>query len=105
MMTACSAVMRYRQENGRTYHAYKDGRYLLPNDQVCALRAPYHMSGTMDDPCWLTFPIATAVRKRALGIPALHILAHVQRPPSNRASPRTAASRARRRMWDGGLGH
>ncbi|KAK0633869.1 S-adenosyl-L-methionine-dependent methyltransferase [Immersiella caudata] len=33
MITIHSAVMRYRQENGRTYHAYKDGSYLLPNDQ------------------------------------------------------------------------
>ncbi|KAK0654916.1 S-adenosyl-L-methionine-dependent methyltransferase [Cercophora newfieldiana] len=32
-MTVQSAVMRYRQENGRTYHAYKDGLYLLPNDR------------------------------------------------------------------------
>jgi SAM-dependent methyltransferase len=33
VITVSSAVFRYRQENGRTYHAYKDGRYLLPNDQ------------------------------------------------------------------------
>jgi len=29
-----SSILRYRQENGRTYHAYKDGKYLLPNDEV-----------------------------------------------------------------------
>ena len=48
-----SSILRYRQENGRTYHAYKDGseiaipqdlhvykvsnttpEYLLPNDEV-----------------------------------------------------------------------
>ncbi|CAG8957255.1 hypothetical protein HYFRA_00010677 [Hymenoscyphus fraxineus] len=28
-----SSILRYRQENGRTYHAYKDGKYLLPNDE------------------------------------------------------------------------
>lgn len=28
-----SSVMRYREENGRTYHAYKDGAYLMPNDE------------------------------------------------------------------------
>ncbi|KAH8684141.1 S-adenosyl-L-methionine-dependent methyltransferase [Ilyonectria robusta] len=27
-----SSILRYREENGRTYHAYKDGQYLLPND-------------------------------------------------------------------------
>ncbi|KAH8894637.1 S-adenosyl-L-methionine-dependent methyltransferase [Thozetella sp. PMI_491] len=29
-----SSVLAYRQENGRTYHAYKDGSYSLPNDQI-----------------------------------------------------------------------
>ena len=29
-----SSVRAYRQENGRTYHAYKDGSYLVPNDEV-----------------------------------------------------------------------
>lgn len=28
-----SSIMKYRQENGRTYHAYKDGKYFLPNDE------------------------------------------------------------------------
>ncbi|KAK7415024.1 hypothetical protein QQX98_006161 [Neonectria punicea] len=27
-----SSIMRYREENGRTYHVYKDGQYLMPND-------------------------------------------------------------------------
>ncbi|CRK14652.1 hypothetical protein BN1723_010432 [Verticillium longisporum] len=27
-----SSILRYRQENGRTYHAYKDGSYPMPND-------------------------------------------------------------------------
>lgn len=27
-----STVWRYREENGRTYHGYKDGQYLIPND-------------------------------------------------------------------------
>ncbi|KAH6876419.1 S-adenosyl-L-methionine-dependent methyltransferase, partial [Thelonectria olida] len=27
-----SSILKYREENGRTYHAYKDGKYLLPND-------------------------------------------------------------------------
>ncbi|KAF5699565.1 methyltransferase [Fusarium globosum] len=29
-----SSILRYREENGRTYHAYKDGAYALPNDDV-----------------------------------------------------------------------
>ncbi|KAF4332988.1 hypothetical protein FBEOM_13207 [Fusarium beomiforme] len=29
-----SSILNYRQENGRTYHSYKDGKYHLPNDQV-----------------------------------------------------------------------
>ncbi|KAI5455697.1 S-adenosyl-L-methionine-dependent methyltransferase [Mariannaea sp. PMI_226] len=28
-----SSILNYRQENGRTYHAYKDGKYNLPNDE------------------------------------------------------------------------
>ncbi|CAM1509719.1 Fc.00g000540.m01.CDS01 [Cosmosporella sp. VM-42] len=27
-----SSILRYREENGRTYHAYKDGKYVMPND-------------------------------------------------------------------------
>ncbi|KAL1955648.1 hypothetical protein VTO42DRAFT_8381 [Malbranchea cinnamomea] len=29
----CSSVTRYRLENGRRYHAYRDGAYFLPNDK------------------------------------------------------------------------
>ncbi|KAJ6442297.1 methyltransferase domain-containing protein [Purpureocillium lavendulum] len=29
-----SSILRYREENGRTYHAYRAGRYVLPNDEV-----------------------------------------------------------------------
>ncbi|KAI0134641.1 S-adenosyl-L-methionine-dependent methyltransferase [Xylariales sp. AK1849] len=28
-----SSISRYRVENGRTYHAYKDGSYMYPNDE------------------------------------------------------------------------
>ncbi|KAL1851831.1 hypothetical protein Plec18170_006134 [Paecilomyces lecythidis] len=28
-----SSIMDYRNENGRRYHAYRDGRYLIPNDE------------------------------------------------------------------------
>jgi len=27
-----SSILRFREENGRTYHAYKEGKYLFPND-------------------------------------------------------------------------
>ncbi|KAA6408009.1 MAG: hypothetical protein FRX48_08360 [Lasallia pustulata] len=33
-----SSVRDYRKENGRTYHAYKDGTYHLPNDEIEASR-------------------------------------------------------------------
>ena len=29
-----SSIRAYRQENGRTYHAYKEGSYLFPNDEL-----------------------------------------------------------------------
>ncbi|KAI8649253.1 hypothetical protein NCS57_01461900 [Fusarium keratoplasticum] len=29
-----SSILKYREENGRTYHAYKDGAYVLPNDET-----------------------------------------------------------------------
>ncbi|KAH8651602.1 S-adenosyl-L-methionine-dependent methyltransferase [Tricladium varicosporioides] len=28
-----SSIMKHREENGRTYHAYKEGKYLSPNDE------------------------------------------------------------------------
>jgi hypothetical protein len=28
-----SSIFAYEQENGRTYHAYKAGRYVMPNDE------------------------------------------------------------------------
>ncbi|KAH7374701.1 S-adenosyl-L-methionine-dependent methyltransferase [Plectosphaerella cucumerina] len=28
-----TSIYNYRRENGRTYHAYKDGKYALPNDE------------------------------------------------------------------------
>ena len=29
-----SSIMRAREENGRKYHGYKDGKYVLPVDEV-----------------------------------------------------------------------
>lgn len=28
-----SSIYAYEQENGRTYHAYKSGKYVMPNDE------------------------------------------------------------------------
>ncbi|TVY56720.1 putative methyltransferase tdiE [Lachnellula cervina] len=28
-----SSIMKHREENGRTYHSYKEGQYLYPNDE------------------------------------------------------------------------
>jgi len=28
-----SSIMKHREENGRTYHVYKEGKYLYPNDE------------------------------------------------------------------------
>jgi hypothetical protein len=28
-----SSIFAYEQENGRTYHAYKAGKYVMPNDE------------------------------------------------------------------------
>ena len=28
-----SSIFAYEQENGRTYHAYKSGKYVMPNDE------------------------------------------------------------------------
>jgi SAM-dependent methyltransferase len=28
-----SYIKKFREENGRTYHAYQDGKYVLPNDE------------------------------------------------------------------------
>ncbi|KAF4475659.1 putative methyltransferase tdiE [Colletotrichum fructicola Nara gc5] len=33
-MSMTSSIMRYREENGRTYHSFREGRYVLPNDAV-----------------------------------------------------------------------
>lgn len=33
ILTYSASIYNYRQENGRTYHAYSDGKYQLPNDE------------------------------------------------------------------------
>jgi hypothetical protein len=36
-MSATSSVFHFRYENGRRYHAYAEGTYPVPNDEVCNL--------------------------------------------------------------------
>ncbi|KAF1991867.1 S-adenosyl-L-methionine-dependent methyltransferase [Aulographum hederae CBS 113979] len=38
-----SSIYDYRRENGRTYHAYKDGNYFLPNDEVSEQYLQHHL--------------------------------------------------------------
>ncbi|EOA92265.1 uncharacterized protein SETTUDRAFT_162699 [Exserohilum turcica Et28A] len=35
-MSATSSVFNFRYENGRRYHAYCEGKYPVPNDEVCS---------------------------------------------------------------------
>lgn len=32
--SVAESILRHRQENGRTYHAYKEGKYIAPNDEI-----------------------------------------------------------------------
>lgn len=36
-----SSLINHRDENGRKYHAFKDGKYLLPTDDVSLDRHIY----------------------------------------------------------------
>jgi methylase of polypeptide subunit release factors len=40
--------LNYEEENGRTYHAYKRGRYLFPNDETEADRLDMVHEMTME---------------------------------------------------------
>lgn len=31
--SATSSIFAYEEENGRTYHAYRAGKYVMPNDE------------------------------------------------------------------------
>lgn len=33
-MSVSSSIYNHVVENGRTYHRYKEGKYMLPNDEV-----------------------------------------------------------------------
>lgn len=42
--SARSSVYDFVEENGRTYHRFKEGKYYLPNDEVCAQFQPFNES-------------------------------------------------------------
>ncbi|KAL1963786.1 hypothetical protein VTN77DRAFT_7852 [Rasamsonia byssochlamydoides] len=46
-----SSVLNFRKKNGRTYHGYRDGNYLMPNDEIEADRLDmlHEMSLTIMD--------------------------------------------------------
>jgi SAM-dependent methyltransferase len=41
-ISVTSSMHNYRYENGRRYHAYQDGKYLLPNDEAEQDRLDFH---------------------------------------------------------------
>ncbi|KAK2732616.1 methyltransferase domain-containing protein [Colletotrichum kahawae] len=74
-----SSIMRYREENGRTYHSFREGRYVLPNDAVSSHNSvPSEGSrghGTREkDNCPLT---PESGRKRQTRPPASPVHPHV----------------------------
>ncbi|KAL1963448.1 hypothetical protein VTN77DRAFT_8349 [Rasamsonia byssochlamydoides] len=60
-----SSVLNYRKENGRTYHGYHDGAYLLPNDEDEANRLDmmHEMTLTMMDRKLLLAPIGDSPQR------------------------------------------
>ncbi|KAL1961620.1 hypothetical protein VTN77DRAFT_1395 [Rasamsonia byssochlamydoides] len=64
-----SSVLNYRHENGRRYHAYRDGSYLMPNDETEADRLDilHEMVLTMMDMKLFLAPIESPQRVIDLG--------------------------------------
>ncbi|KAL1961504.1 hypothetical protein VTN77DRAFT_1665 [Rasamsonia byssochlamydoides] len=60
-----SSVLNYRKENGRTYHGYRDGRYLMPNDEDEADRLDmlHEMTLTMMDRKLFLAPIGDSPQR------------------------------------------
>lgn len=45
-----SSIFKYEYENGRTYHAFRDGKYIMPNDdreQVTNQATPIKQNGSL----------------------------------------------------------
>jgi SAM-dependent methyltransferase len=55
-----SSISKYRVENGRTYHAYKDGKYVGPNDKLeqDRLDLQHHLFNLTFDGKLFTCPVA-----------------------------------------------
>ncbi|RDL31152.1 S-adenosyl-L-methionine-dependent methyltransferase [Venustampulla echinocandica] len=60
MTSISSSILKHRVENGRTYHAYKDGKYLYPNDESenDRLDLQHHIYSLMNGGKLFTCPIA-----------------------------------------------
>jgi hypothetical protein len=93
-MSATSSVFNFRYENGRRYHAYAEGKYPVPNDEVCnSTGVAMHM---------LTHILG---RSRSIRSTTPRFQTHTRRQTISSAHFQRRAERARRRMWNGHLGH
>ncbi|PQE04753.1 hypothetical protein CJF30_00004545 [Rutstroemia sp. NJR-2017a BBW] len=65
-----SSITKYRLENGRTYHAYKDGKYVFPNDEPEQERLDlqHHICSITFDGRLFSCPIDAATTKRVLDV-------------------------------------
>ncbi|KAF7954589.1 hypothetical protein EAE96_005709 [Botrytis aclada] len=65
-----SSITRYRIENGRTYHAYKDGKYAYPNDDMEQERLDlqHHLFSLIFDGKLFTAPIEADKIERVLDV-------------------------------------
>ncbi|PQE05792.1 hypothetical protein CJF31_00004540 [Rutstroemia sp. NJR-2017a BVV2] len=65
-----SSITKYRLENGRTYHAYKDGKYVFPNDEPEQERLDlqHHICSITFDGRLFSCPIDAASTKRVLDV-------------------------------------
>ncbi|ATZ53773.1 hypothetical protein BCIN_09g05490 [Botrytis cinerea B05.10] len=65
-----SSITRYRIENGRTYHAYKDGKYAYPNDDMEQERLDlqHHICSLTFDGKLFTAPIEADKIERVLDV-------------------------------------
>nr|KMM63933.1 UMTA protein [Coccidioides posadasii RMSCC 3488] len=65
MASLTSSVVNYRQENGRRYHGYRDGNYLLPNDEQESERLDmiHHMLLTAMEGKLFLAPISSGVKR------------------------------------------
>jgi hypothetical protein len=65
-MSATSSVYNFRYENGRRYHAYAEGQYLVPNDEVRVFSPSRETTPTDPDPSRLRQTDSTCNTKRSV---------------------------------------